>query len=94
MYLLFIAIIVILFIGFFILILENLKIIASHQKELIHLNDIITELRATQSTQNGIVLLSDALICKLNQSRVEIDKKMLNLQNDLIEKMIDNSLIE
>ena len=40
-----------------------------------------------------ITKLSDDLKIKLQDSRVEIDKKLLNLQNELIEKLVDNNLV-
>ena len=73
---------------------NNKKMNQQHRSEIVHLKNIISDLLLLQNQQNGAVKLSDDLKIKLHNSRVEIDKKLLNLQNELIEKLIDNRLAD
>lgn len=74
--------------------LENRKIKISHQNEVARLKALITELLQIQSQQQGALQLSDELKFKLQQSRVEIDKKLINLQGELIEIVAINGLAD
>lgn len=87
----FILIFLVMLLSFFILFQENFKIKTKHKAEVASLNDIISELLLIQSKQNGKVLLSDGLLQKIHRSRVEIDKKLLNLQDELIKKLISTN---
>ena len=78
---------------FYLLFKENHKIKTEYRKEISNLNSIISDLLKLQNQQNGAVKLSDELLKKLHESRLKIDKNLLNLQHELIEKLIDNNLI-
>jgi hypothetical protein len=84
----------VLIIAFCFLFQENHKIKRQHRTEILNLNTIISELLSIQNQQNGAVQLSDDLKIKLQNSRVEIDKKLLNLQSELIEKLVINELLD
>ena len=89
----FLMLIAILTVPFFLIVLQYNKMKNAHEIEISKLNAIIVELLTVQSQQNGAIKLSDDLKIKLQDSRVEIDKKLLNLQNELIEKLVDNNLV-
>ena len=78
---------------FYYLFIEIYNLKSQHRLEIAHLNGIISELLHVQSQREGALKLSDDLNCKLKNSRVEIDKKLLNLQGELIEKLVNNNLI-
>ncbi len=94
MNLLLIVTVFILLVCFYFLFKENYKIKAQHREEILNLNTIISELVSIQNKQSGAIQLSEELKIKLQNSRVVIDKKMLNLQNELIEKLVDNGLAD
>ena len=73
---------------------NNQKMNRQHKKEIINLKNITSELLKLQNQHIGAVKLSDDLKIKLQNSRVEIDKKLLNLQGELIEKLVFNKLID
>ena len=73
---------------------NNQKMNRQHKKEIINLKNIISNLLKLQNQHIGAVKLSDDLKVKLQNSRVEIDKKLLNLQGELIEKLVFNKLID
>ena len=93
MNLLFLCIVVVFFGTFCFLFQKNYNLKTRHQAEIDNLNAIISELLFVQSKHSSALQLSDDLLIKLKKSRVEIDKKLLNLQNDLIEKLITNNLL-
>ena len=91
---LFIIITILLFFGIFCyLFLEIYNLKSQHRLEIANLNGIISELLHVQSQREGALKLSDDLNGILKNSRVEIDKKLLNLQGELIEKLVNNNLI-
>ncbi len=94
MNILFILTLLILLICFYFLFQENNKIKIQHRAEILNLKTIISELISIQNKQNGAIQLTEELRIKLQNSRVIIDKKMLNLQNELIEKLVNNGLID
>ena len=73
---------------------KNYNLKTKHQAEIDNLNAIISELLIIQSKHSSALQLSDDLLMRLKNSRVEIDKKLLNLQNELIEKLVTNNLFE
>ena len=89
-----VVLIVFLVVAFYFLFQENKKIKVQHQQEVLNLNTIISELIFVQTQQNGALQLSEELKLKLLKSRVEIDKKLLNLQNELIVKLSTNGLAD
>lgn len=89
-----VVLILILLVAFYFLFQENKKIKVQHQQEVLNLNTIISELISVQTQQNGALQLSEELKLKLLKSRVEIDKKLLNLQNELIVKLSTNGLAD
>lgn len=74
--------------------LKSNQIEKAHQQEVLQLKNIISELLLIQKQQNGALELSQQLKIKLQDSRVIIDNKMLNLQNELISKLVENNLID
>lgn len=74
--------------------LEYKKIKLAHDVEISNLNLIITDLLSIQNKQNSAVKLSNDLKLKLQNSRVTIDKNLLNLQNELIQTLKENNLVD
>ena len=92
---LFLIVLIVALIGaFYFLFQENKKMKAKHQQEVLNLKTIISELVSIQTQQNGAIQLSEELKLRLLKSRVEIDKKLLNLQNQLIVKLSTNGLAD
>ena len=90
----FAAVILALIVAFYLLFHENKRIKKHHQLQILNLYKIIEDLQYAQNKQNSIVQICDELNKKLYNSRGEIDKKMLNLQRDLIDKLVNNGLID
>ena len=90
----FAALILALIVAFYLLFNENKRIKQHHHLEILNLNKIIEDLQYLQNKQNSIVQICDDLNKKLYNSRGEIDKKMLNLQRELIDKLVINGLID
>ena len=94
MNLFFLIIILVLLVTFYYLFQNNYNLKNKHQAEIDNLNAIISELLIIQSKHSSALQMSDDLLNRLKNSRVEIDKKLLNLQSELIEKLINNKLVE
>ena len=90
----FAAVILALIVAFYLLFHENKRIKQYHHLEILNLYKIIEDLQNAQNKQNSIVQICDELNKKLYNSRGEIDKKMLNLQRELIDKLVNNGLID
>ena len=73
---------------------KTIKIKKEHRKEVFKLQNIISELLFAQKNQSNALQLSDDLKLKLQSSREIIDKKMLDIQNELITKLVSNNLVE
>ena len=69
---------------------KNYNLKTNHQVEIDNLNVIISELLIMQSKYSSAIQLSDDLLFRLKNARIEIDKKLINLQSDLISKLIDS----
>lgn len=89
----FVVIVLVLFGTFCYMFQNNYNLKNKHQVEIDNLNAIISELLIIQSKHSSALQLSDNLLIRLKNSRVEIDKKLLNLQSDLIEKLATNNLL-
>ena len=76
------------FVLFLIFKLEKLK--KKHTLEVEKLLLVIDELLVLQNKQKQTINLSEQSENKLQSSRIIIDKKILDLQGELIEKLSDN----
>ena len=94
MNLFFLIIILVLLVTFYYLFQNNYNLKNKYQAEIDNLNAIISELLIIPSKHSSALQMSDDLLNRLKNSRVEIDKKLLNLQSELIEKLINNKLVE
>lgn len=72
--------------------MEELK--KKHTLDIEKLLLVIDELLLVQNKQKESIILSEKSENKLQTSRIIIDKKILDLQNELITKLSDHKLID
>ncbi len=86
------SILCIILIVFYIYLFQKLKY--KHKSEIKTSQLVIDELKQIQNKQKETIFLSEQSEIKLQSSRLNIDKELIDLQNELVSKLISNKLID